>query len=103
VRELRDAPKAAGVVDLSGVVVTGLSEVFDATAEKQQAALAGLVVRLAAEGVVKGAELLKGLAHYTEGLEDLRCGRVHWFSGGFGIEGLSVASCSCVRGLSSRL
>ncbi|KIZ04763.1 Eukaryotic initiation factor iso-4F subunit p82-34 [Monoraphidium neglectum] len=71
VRELRDAPKAAGVVDLSGVVVTGLSEVFDATAEKQQAALAGLVVRLAAEGVVKGAELLKGLAHYTEGLEDL--------------------------------
>jgi hypothetical protein len=73
VRELRDAPKADGVSDLSGVASAGLEEVFDATSEKPAAALAGLLVRLAAEGAITAAELRKGVEVYTEQLEDLRC------------------------------
>ena len=70
-RELREAPKAAGVADLSALVAAAVAEVFDATAEKQQAALAGLLVRLAADGHVTAAELRAGLRTYTDGLEDL--------------------------------
>jgi hypothetical protein len=73
VRELRDAPKADGVADLSGVAAAALTQIFDATVEKTAAALAGLLVRLAADGALTAAELRKGLEQYTEQLEDVRC------------------------------
>jgi hypothetical protein len=72
VRELRDAPKAAGVTDLSGLTKAALEEVFDATEAKPQAALLGLLVRLAGEKLVTAAELRAGVEGYTEQLEDIR-------------------------------
>jgi len=93
VKELRAAPKAAGVADLSDAAAAALEEIFDATVEKTAAALVGLLVRLAGEGVVTGAELKKGVERYTEGLEDLR-----WVGGGLrGCGGMGVGLILCGR------
>jgi translation initiation factor 4G len=57
--------------DLSGVVVTGVAEVFDAQRDKDEKLLLDLLVMLLVKKALKVEELVAGLQTYTSQLEDL--------------------------------
>lgn len=56
--------------DLSGAVVAGIEEVFDALRDKDEAALLQLLVNLVKQQAVQVAEFTAGLKNFTATLED---------------------------------